>query len=202
MDENGSALADDGPSDPHDAPVEPTTVAALVDELEALERTAPTAERRERIGAVKRLAADVAPEPAIFGRTIVGFDRSDAGEAFLGAVLFGIPMAVEGGTQEAGAFLAAHPLALVGTVVATVALVVGILYVADIQDVRIHRPLLGLVPRRLVGVLGIATLTSVCLLAGWGRLSSATAAVVAGELAVATLPTAMGAALGDILPGS
>jgi len=40
----------------------------------------------------------------VFGRTVIGFDRTDLSEALLGSVLFGIPMMVEGGTQEVGEF--------------------------------------------------------------------------------------------------
>lgn len=55
---------------------------------------------------------------------------------------FGVPTFVEGETAEVAAHLVAAPLSLLGTV----ALVVGILYVADLQDVRVHDPILGVVP--------------------------------------------------------
>jgi hypothetical protein len=45
----------------------------------------------------------------VFGRIVYGFDRSDIAEDALGALVFGIPMAVEGGTQEVGSFVAAKP---------------------------------------------------------------------------------------------
>lgn len=178
------------------------SLAALVTELDRLAETAPTAERRERIEEVARLAAAARPEDGVFGQTIVGFDRTDAGEAFVGAVLFGIPMFVESGTAEVAVHLAGAPLSLVATVLATVGLVVGILYVADIQDVRIHRPILGVVPRRLAGVLGIAVLTAAVGLTVWGRLDWTTPTLALAQVAVATLPMSIGAALGDILPGT
>jgi uncharacterized membrane protein len=204
-DHDGDAGSDSEPPgravDAPDADDPAPTVAVLVDELADLERTAPTEERRERLRELQRLAADVR-QPATFGRTIVGFDRTDAGEAFLGAVLFGVPMFVEGGTAEVAAHLVATPAALAATVLGTVALVVGILYVADFQDVRVHDPILGVVPRRLAGVLAIAAVTAAGMLTLWGRVDWASPALALAQVAVATLPMTVGAALGDILPGT
>ncbi|MFC7172528.1 DUF2391 family protein [Haloplanus litoreus] len=117
-------------------------------------------------------------------------------------LLFGIPMAVEGGTQEVGTFLAPRPLYLLGTAVFAVSLVIGILYVADIQDVRIHRPIFGLIPRRLVGVLGVSFLTAVLLLTLWGRVDWEAPRLALANAVVAFVPMSIGAALGDLLPGS
>lgn len=110
----------------------------------------------------------------MFGQVVVGHDRGDISEALLGAILFGVPMAVEGGTTEVGEQFVASPLAALGTV----AVVYGIVYVAGIPDVRVTRRLLGVVPRRLVGILTVPL------------------------VAAAYLPMAVGAALGDILRGT
>ena len=184
-----------------DEPRGAETVADLVDELDELARTAPTAERRDRLERATRRAADL-PQGGTFGRTIVGFDRTDASEAFFGAVLFGIPMFVEGGTQEVGAFVATRPAFLAATFLGAVGLVIGILYVAEFQDVRIHRPLFGVVPRRLLGVVVIAFLTATAVMTGWGRVDWADPLLALGQVCVAFVPMAIGAALGDILPGS
>lgn len=111
-------------------------------------------------------------------------------------------MFVEGGTSEVGAFLAARPHFLLGTAGFTFALVFGILYVAEIQDVRVVDPYLGFIPQRFAGVLVIASVTALLLMTMWGRLTWSEPLVVAGELATAILPMAVGGALGDILPGS
>jgi len=121
-------------------------------------------------------------------------------------LLFGIPMAVEGGTRDAGLHIAQHPLYFVGTLVSAVALVVGILYVADFQDVRIAYRIFGVIPRRLAGVTLTALGTSVALLTGWGMVEWSSDPQLVWEslciCAVAFVPMSLGAALGDILPGS
>jgi len=45
-----------------------------------------------------------------------------------------------------------------------------VLYIARFQDVRVSDPFFGFVPRRLVGVLGVSTVTATLLLTGWGRV--------------------------------
>jgi uncharacterized membrane protein len=196
-----------GPADgqaPGDDPSEddpPPEIDDLLDQLEALESTVDTGEERRQVREAMRVARRV-DTGGVFGRVIHGYDRGDLAEALLGSVLFGIPMLVEGGTLEVGTFLAAHPLGLVGTVAFGVALVVGILFVADIQEVRVYKPLLGFVPRRLAGTLGVSTVTAVVLMTAWGRVTWADPAVAAAQVAVAFVPMSIGAALGDILPGS
>ena len=181
-------------------PTQPTVID-LVEELDELEATVDSPEERERVESVRETALSVNQQGS-FGRVITGFDRADASEALLGSVLFGIPMFVEGGTSEVGAYLAARPHFLLGTAGFTFALVFGILYVAEIQDVRVTNPYFGIVPRRFAGVLFIASATALLLMTMWGRLSFDEPLVALGELATAILPMSIGGALGDILPGS
>lgn len=173
----------------------------LFDELEELEELVDDPKERAQVREAMQAASE-AQDDLVFGRVVWGFDRADLSEAVLGALLFGIPMAVEGGTNEAGEFLAQQPLLLAGTFGATVALVVGIIYVADIQDVRVRDPILGVVPRRLAAVLGTAFVMSLLLLTAWGRVEWGEPSVAFSTCIVALLPMAIGAALGDILPGS
>jgi uncharacterized membrane protein len=176
------------------------TIEALLDELDDLVDTVDSQEERDRVREAIRLARDV-EQPAVFGRVVYGFDRSDIAEAALGALVFGIPMAVESGTQEVGSFVAANPLYLLGTLAAAVAIVVGILYVADIQDVRVKTKYLGVVPRRLVGVLLTSYLTAALLMVLWGRVPLSDPWLAVCQVSVAFFPMAIGASLGDILPG-
>lgn len=111
-------------------------------------------------------------------------------------------MLVEGGTPEIGEFLADHPSLLLGTIVGTVAMVVGVLYVAEIRQVEIHRPLFGVVPRRLAAVLTISYVTALALMTAWGRVAWTEPWVAICQTTVAFAPMALGAALGDILSGS
>jgi len=142
----------------------------LFDELQELEALVVSDAAREQVRETMRVAMAASAAASPFGRVIRGFDRGDLAEALLGSVLFGIPMAVEGGTQEVGTFLAPRPTYLVATLLFAVGLVIGIIYVADFQDVRVHRPIFGVIPRRLVGVLGVSLLTATFLLTVWGRI--------------------------------
>jgi uncharacterized membrane protein len=181
--------------------------ATLFDELEELEQLVDSEDERQQVRDAMRAATESQDhEPAPFGRVVWGFGRSDLAEALLGSLLFGIPMAVEGGTIDAGRHIAQHPLYLAATVVVAIALVLSILYVADFQDVRVANPIFGLIPRRLVGVTGTALVVSVSLLTGWGLVEWSSDPAVVYEsaciCAVAFVPMAIGAALGDILPGN
>jgi len=180
-------------------------MGTLFDELEELEELVDSEAERQQVRDAMRAAAD-AQDPAVFGRVSWGFDREDLAETVLGSLLFGIPMAVEGGTVDAGRYIAQHPLYFVGTIASAVLLVIGILYVADFQDVRVAHRILGVVPRRLAGVTATAYVTAVVLLTAWGLVEWAADPAVIWEsvciCSVAFLPMALGGALGDILPGS
>ncbi|WP_302080678.1 DUF2391 family protein [Salinibaculum rarum] len=192
-----SDLADDDAVAPDDQP----EMADLYEQLEDLEEMVDSQEVREHVRETMRMAVDIG-STAAFGRIIRGYDRADVAEAVLGALLFGIPMFVEGGTNEVGAFIAGNPLYFAGTHVLALSIVISIIYVADIQDVRVHRPLFGLVPRRLVGVMTVSFVMAVVMMTGWGRVSWSDPWLAVCTVSVAFVPMAIGAALGDILPGS
>jgi uncharacterized membrane protein len=184
-------------SDLEDAP----RMADLYDDLRELEETVDSSEEREQVRETIRTALEVRNQPGVFGRIVKGFGLDDAAQALLGALLFGIPMFVEGGTTEIGAYLATRPVHLVGTHAAVLGLIIGILYVADIQDVRIQNPIFGIVPRRLVGVLTISFLTALVVMVGWGVTDPAVPIRAFADATVAYVPMSIGAALGDIIPG-
>ncbi|WP_254280273.1 TIGR02587 family membrane protein [Haloarcula marina] len=183
-------------------------ISELFDELEELADLVDSPEERKQVREAMRAATEAQDDdPVVFGRVVWGFDREDLAEAALGSLLFGIPMAVESGTIDAGRYIAQHPLYLLGTLATAVVMVVGILYVADFQDVRVASRLFGLVPRRLAGVTLTAYVVSVALLTGWGVVAwPVTDPAVFWQsfcvCSVAFVPMAIGAALGDILPGS
>jgi uncharacterized membrane protein len=141
-------------------------------------------------------------QPPGFGNVIVGYDYRDAAETLLGALVFGVPTFVEGRTLEIGEFVAANPAFLAGTVVATVGIVVSILHVAEFQDVRVHDPIFGVVPRRLAGVTTVSLGTAAVMMTAWGRVDRADPWLATATVVVAWFPMAIGAALGDIVPGS
>ena len=172
-------------------------VAALLDRLEELTDT-PAEREQVREVVQARMGIDV----EVFGRVVSGFDRGDLAEALVGSVVFGIPMFVESGTTEVGGHLVTHPAGTVATLAGTIGIVVGILYVSDIQDVRVTEPLFGVVPRRLVGAVGVAFATAVAGMTIWGRVGWAEPGVALAGVTVAFVPMAIGAVLSDILPGT
>lgn len=174
----------------------------LLAEFDVLAETVDSPEERDRVRAARNAAVVAAQDDDVFGQVIKGYDRADLAEAFIGSLLFGIPMFVEGGTNEVGEFLAATPLALAGTLVGAVGLVIGILYVAEIQDVRVYKPILGLIPRRLVGTLGASFGTALVIMTAWGRVAWSEPVLAFATVVAAFVPMSLGAALGDILPGS
>jgi uncharacterized membrane protein len=176
-------------------------VADLIEDLEDLAEEVEDPEAREDIEETITVARRVT-YPSVFGRVIRGFDAADAAEAFVGSVVFGIPMIIESGTLEIGAFIAHRPVYYLGTVLFGVGVVTGLLYVAEIQHVEIHDPLFGVVPRRLAGVLGIAALTSLVLMTAWGRVDWGQPRVASAQVTIVFVGMAIGGALGDILPGS
>lgn len=191
----GAAGGAAGPADE-----ESPDMGDLFDDLEELEDLVESPEAREQVRETMRTAMAV-EERSVLGRVVHGFDTSDAAESILGALIFGIPMFVESGTQEIGAFLAANPPLFAFTTALGVVLVVGILYVADIQDVRVKNPLFGLVPRKPLGVVVLAYLTALVMMTAWGRVDWADPWLALCQVSAAFVPMAIGAALGDILPG-
>ena len=179
----------------------PPDLADLIEELEGLAAAVNSGTTRERVEDTLELAREVEP-PGVFGRVIRGFDRADAAEALLGSLVFGIPMIIESGTQEIGAYIAAHPVYLAGTLALGVAIVYGVLYVADIQHVEVVAPIFGVIPRRFVGVCSIAFLTALILMTVWGRVDWRQPVVALAQVVVVFVGMAIGGALGDILPGS
>lgn len=171
----------------------------LLEELEDLRELADTPEEREQLEETLEVARAVTRRGR-FRRVVGQFGPGDAAESLLGSLLFGIPMAVEGGTTEVAAFLAPRPMLLAGNVLAALGVVAGLLYLADLRDVRVRDPLLGVLPRRFAGVVVVSALTAVALFSAWGRVSWSDPMTAIATAAVAFVPMSIGAALGDLLP--
>lgn len=180
---------------------EQPTYADLIDELTALESAIDDPDLGEQFDDVIETVRQVESSP-VFGRVIRGFDVADLAEATVGALLFGIPMFVEGGTNEVGTHLVTAPLSLLFTGALVVGLTIGIVYVAEIQDVRVQYAFFGFIPRRLVGILGATAVTATVMMSAWGRVDWGEPAFAGAQILVAMVPMSIGAALGDILPGS
>ena len=72
----------------------------------------------------------------LVGRLRDTFDTRDVGEALVGSFIFGIPMVVEGGTLEVGAFIAGRLLYLGLTAALGLAVVLGILRAVEFAKVE------------------------------------------------------------------
>jgi hypothetical protein len=171
-----------------------------IDELEELEELVDSAEEREQVREAMRTLRRA--RPRTFGRLRDAFDLRDAGEALVGSFIFGIPMIVEEGTLEVGAFIAGEPVFVALTAVLGLAFVLGILRAVGFEKVE-EDLIVGVIPLRLVGILLIAGGTALLLMTVWGRVDwAAEPRVAASQTLVTAVVMAVGASLGDILPGS
>ncbi|MCU4926562.1 TIGR02587 family membrane protein [Halobacteria archaeon AArc-dxtr1] len=175
-------------------------VDALLEQLDTLAETVDDPEERREVRKSMRLASRIGTN-GVVSRVITEFTRKDKAEAFIGSVLVGLPLLVEDGVLDIGAFLADRPAFFLANAGLTVALVVGILYVADFRDVRVSRPYFGVVPRRPVWVLGIAVATAGAMMTLWGRVSWEEPWLAVCQVSVIATGMAVGGSLGDILPG-
>ncbi|WP_123533253.1 hypothetical protein [Halosimplex salinum] len=189
-----SARADGGPTDPEPEP----DIDDVLDDLETLEDMVDSPEEREQVREAMRTARR-AGTPRVFGRIRDSFDLRDAGEAVVGAFVFGIPMIVEGGTLEIGEDIAYSVPALAVTALFGLAVVLGILYAARFEEVESDM-IAGVVPRRLIGILAIASGMSIGLMTVWRRVDWSDPSVAFAQCLVTGVVMAVGASLGDVLP--
>ncbi len=174
-------------------------VADLLDELEALRRTVDDPEEHEQLSRTVRMAHRI-PGSATFGRTIDKYTSQDIAETFVGSLLISMPMLIED-ASEVGAFFATHPVFFVGNLAFVTVMTIGLLYWADLQEVLITNPILGIVPRRLAGVLTVAFVTAAGTMTLWGRVDWVDPWQTLCQVSVIWSVAAIGGALGDILPG-
>lgn len=130
------------------------------------------------------------------------FTRRDVAESFVGSTLVSLPLLVEDGVFDIAAFFLERPTLFLVDAVSIVLLVVVLLYVADFREVHVNRPILGVVPRRLVSVLLVAFVSAAFTMTLWGRVGGWTDPLVAlSRIFVVWNVAAFGAGLSDILPG-
>lgn len=190
MDANGNRRAG---RDERDADIDD-----VFEELEELERLVDTPAEREQVQETMRTLRR-AGGLGLFTGFRSAFGSRDAGEAMVGSFLIGMPMVVEGGTLEIGAFIAANPAYFWLTLLFGVVPTLGILHAAGFDEIAADR-LFGVVPVRLVSVLAIAGLMAVGLMTVWGRVDWATPGVALAQSTVVATVMAVGASIGDVLP--
>jgi uncharacterized membrane protein len=180
-----------------------TTLHDQLDDLEAV--IGSEAHRREIEGL--RVRAQQAAVGQRFGGQIRKYTTRDIAEAFVGSVVFAIPFLVEDGVFDVADYFLAFrigefPVFFLLNAAFVLGMILALVYWAGPQDVRMSRPLFGIVPRRLVGIGLISFLTAAMLMTMWGRVDGWQDPVVAvARISAVWTVASFGAALGDILPG-
>lgn len=185
----------------------PEEFDTLLAHLEELQETVDSEEEREKVRSTMDVATRI-PGSGYLSERIAKYTTRDVAESFVGGILLCLPMLVEDGVFVIAEHLATAerfgvPVFLVANVAFVVVLTIGLLYWADIRQIRISNPILGIVPRRLIGVLLTSFLTALGLVFLWGRagLGNPSDLEVFARVVVLWTAAALGAALGDILPG-
>jgi len=201
-DDEGDATVPNGSQHP-----ENPDINDLLARLDALRDVVDDEHEREKVRQTISLVEQM-PGSAAFRTRITKYTSRDMAEAFVGSVLFALPLLVEGGVFEiaawlAGATLGGAPVFLLVHVAFVLVMTAGLLYFADFRQIEISHPILGVVPRRYAGILLVSLFTSVLMLTLWGRLHEGdpTALERVSRVAFVWAGAAFGASLGDILPG-
>ena len=202
-----SPVADAAGTDPSDRGRSDPDVNDLLEQLDSLENAVDEGHEREKVREAISLVERM-PGSDAFTTRISKYTGRDIAQSFIGGIVFALPLLVEGGVFEIAAWfatarVAGFPVYLAGHVCFVVVVTTGLLYYADFRDVQVYRPIFGIVPRRLVGVLGVAFLVSAGLMILWGRLfiEDPTTLEAFARVTVVWGGAAFGGALGDILPG-
>lgn len=181
-------------------------VAALHRELDDLEATLSDAADRTAVSRL-RTRATAATIDETFGDRIESYTARDLAEAFVGSVVFAVPFLVEDGVFAVATHLQAGvvsriPVLLLANAGFVLGMILALVYWAGPQDVKISRPLLGFIPRRLLGIALVSACTAAVLLLLWGRIGTwQTLGTAIARISVVWPLAAFGAALGDVLPG-
>ena len=172
----------------------------VFEELEELAELVDSPAEREQVMETMRTLRQ-SRSHRVLGRLRGSFDSRDVGEALVGSFVFGIPMIMEGGTLEVGEYLATRPIVLLITLVFGGGLVYGILHAAEFERIR-EDMLLGTVSIRLLSIPLLAGVMGFGLMTVWGRVDWANPMIATAQSVVTSIVMAVGASLGDVLPGT
>ncbi|MFP9190882.1 DUF2391 domain-containing protein [Natronosalvus vescus] len=185
---------------------EGVAVETIVEQLRKLQDTVDEQHHGE-IEETKRMLTQL-PGSRTLEQRITKYTSRDVGEAAVGSIIFALPLLVEDGVFEIADHLvdvlvAGIPVFLLANIAFVIALTAGLLYAVDIREVKVTNPIFGVVPRRLTGVLAVSLVVTTILMVGWGRLFVDDPSMLAmvGRITVIWAAAALGASLGDILPG-
>lgn len=178
----------------------------LLDQLQELQQTVDSPDEQREVTEAMHLAARLSTG-GVLGEHIQKYTTRDVAEAFVGAVIFAVPLLVEDGVNDIAAHfvnaqVAGIPLFFLGNAAFVATMTYGLVYWADIQNVEKQKPLFGVLPRRLVGILTVSFTTAAVMMILWGRVDiQGDPFVAVARVSVVWAIASFGAALGDILPG-
>ncbi|MUV88630.1 hypothetical protein GJ629_00940 [Halapricum sp. CBA1109] len=179
---------------------------ALHREFDDLESAVSGSADRREVDRI-RTEATAAPFDDLLGGRIQKYTTRDVAESFVGSIFFAIPFLVEDGVFEIATFflsfrLGVFPVYFIVNAAFVLLMILALVYWAGPQEVQVYRPILGIVPRRMVGIALVSFLTAAALMTMWGRVDGWQDPVVAlARISVVWTVASFGAALGDILPG-
>jgi uncharacterized membrane protein len=177
-------------------------VDAIHGEFDDLESVVDDSADRREINRIRNQTIQAA-----FDDEIQKYTSRDIAEAFVGSIFFSSPFLVEDGVFDVAAFFLSFRIGyfpvyfLLNTAFVPV-MILALVYWAGPKDVRMSRPIFGVIPRRLVGTAAVSFLTAAALMTMWGRVGGWADPVIAlARISVVWTVASFGVALGDILPG-
>jgi len=200
----GSDSSDRSPSPEGLTDVELLT--RLHERFDDLESSVDTVEAGREVQRIREKTVESTLD-ATFGDRIQKYTSRDIAEAFVGSIFFSVPFLVEDGVFDVADYflsfqVGVFPVFFVVNTAFVLVMILLLVYWAGPQDVQMSRPILGFVPRRLVGISVVSFLTAAALMTMWGRVDAWEDPVVAvARVSVVWTVASFGAALGDILPG-
>lgn len=183
---------------------EKTRMEDVMEQLDELQETVDSPEEQKELNDV-RIALERLPDSV--SNRIEKYTTRDVAEGFVGSILISLPLLVEDGVYDiADHFIESTfvglPVWLIGNVTFIVIMTWALLYWTDFRDVRESDPLIGFIPRRVVGVLLISLFSATLLMTLWGRVGGWEDPLVAfARISVIWAAASFGAVIGDILPG-
>ncbi len=182
-------------------------VEELIDRLEELHDTVDAPHERSKVASTLSLVHKLSTGRVLTER-VRKYTTRDMAESLVGGIIFSLPLLVEDGVFDIAQWfvdvrVGGIPVLLVANAALVIVITTGLMYYAQFREVEVVNPLFGVIPRRLVGVLGISLVVAAGSMALWGRLEAGdpTTLETIARIAVVWTPAAFGGALGDILPG-
>jgi uncharacterized membrane protein len=180
-------------------------VAALHEQFDDLESVVDDTGERQAVNRIRERSVQATVEDTL-GDRIQKYTSRDIAEGFVGSIFFAIPFLVEDGVFDVAEYflsfqVGVFPVFFLLNTVFVLLMILALVYWAGPQDVRVNRPLLGVIPRRLIGIALVSLLTTAALMTMWGRVAWEDPVVALARVSVVWTVASFGAALGDILPG-